>query len=82
MTSIDFFYWSLGAGFLILIGCLVAVTAQVFLVLKDVRVVTRDLSGLAGDVAALKDGIKVVILKAIQSFLEKRGKGGDNENHK
>lgn len=67
---------SLGGGFLVLIGCAVVVTVQVYKILGDVRKVTYDAADVVGDVYSLKNGLKVLLLTFIQNTLEKaKGRG-------
>jgi len=71
MSTVDFFYISLGAGFLILVGCGVAITVQVWQILAEVKSVAQDVSGTTSDLASLKDGIKVAVINLTQGLLEK-----------
>jgi len=71
MNSADLFYYSLGGGFLILVGCAVAVTMQVWRILADVKLVTEDLSGTTADLASFKDGVKIAVINLTQGLLEK-----------
>ncbi len=76
MTSLDYFYLCLGTGFVVLVICAVAITAEVFRILQNVRVVSEKAKGVATDAAALKDGIKLAVLTLVQSVLPKIKKGG------
>ena len=71
MSAVEFFYVSLGAGFLILVGCAVVVTVQIWRILADVKSVTEDVSGTTADLASLKDGIKMTVINLTQGLLEK-----------
>jgi hypothetical protein len=82
MTPVDFFYISLGAGFLILVGCVVTVTVQIWKILTDVKSVTGDVAGVASDLTSLKEGIKVAGISLVQNLLEKaKQKGGASKKH-
>lgn len=76
MASLDFLYVALGSGFLILVGCFVAITLQLLKIMSDVKSVSEDVAGVATDLTMLKDGIKTTGLTLIQSLLEKAKKGG------
>lgn len=82
MAATDFFYISLGGGFLILVGCAVVVTIQVRKILMDIQSVTEDVAGTASDLAMLKDGVKVAAITFVQNMLEKaKKKGGALKKH-
>jgi hypothetical protein len=82
MDPVGFFYYSLGAGFLILVGCFVAITWRIVNILTDVRTVTENTAGLTDDLTALKDGVKVAGITLVQNLLEKaKKKGGAAKKH-
>lgn len=82
MGASDFFYISLGGGFLILVGCAVAVTVRIWRILGDVQSVTEDVADTAADVAQLKDGVKVAVINLVQNLLEKaKSKGGASKKN-
>jgi hypothetical protein len=60
---------------LILVGCGVVITFNLHNILKDVRSITQDTAEAASDLAALKEGIKVMVINLVQKGLEKM-KGG------
>jgi hypothetical protein len=76
MGAVDFFYMSLGGGFLILVLCAVVITVQVWRILADVQSVTEDAAGVATDLATLKEGVKVAVINLVQNVLEKAKKKG------
>jgi division protein CdvB (Snf7/Vps24/ESCRT-III family) len=82
VTSVDYFYFSLGTGFTVLVVCAVFVSVEVVRILKDVREVSEKVSGVATDVSMLKDGIKMAIMNLVQNFLEKAMKGGVHKDGK
>lgn len=82
MTSIDYFYLSLGTGFVILVGCAVLITVEIYRILQDVRGVSEKVMGVATDVSALKDGVKLAVLTLIQGLLEKAKRGGVQKHGK
>ena len=81
MSASDFFYISLGVGFLVLIACGVALTWQFWKILSDVRKVSFEVADVVGDVYLLKKGLKVAVLTFVQNMLEKAKGGGDKEKH-
>src|SRR3989344_1945218 len=76
LTSVDFFYVSLGLGVVILTGCAVAITVQIYRILHDVQSVTEDAAETAADISAIRSGVKVGVITLVQNLLEKaKGKG-------
>lgn len=61
---------------MVLVGCAVVISVELFRVLRDVHEVTEKVAGLTNDVSALKDGVKLAVLTVIQNLLEKAKKGG------
>lgn len=66
MTAYDFFYLSLGVGFLALVVSLVMIGFQVYRILGDIRVVSRDVSMVRQGVATI-----------IRRFFGTNKKGGE-----
>jgi hypothetical protein len=81
MPAVDFFYVSLGAGFILLIVSLVVVAVQISRILENVRRVTGDAAEVTEDVTTIKNGIKIAILSVAQNFLEK-AKGEEKSERK
>jgi hypothetical protein len=80
MTANDFFYVALGFGFLVLVAGVVTVAIQISRILQDVKKVTGNVSDITTDVATLKDGIKIAVLKLVEKMLSKTKKGGDDKD--
>jgi hypothetical protein len=81
MMPVDYFYVSLSVGFLILVGCVVAVSVQLFRVLGDIKSVTGNLVGAVSDVVSVKENLKLIVSAAIEKFIDRIGerKGGGNK---
>jgi hypothetical protein len=78
IAASDFFYLSLGIGFLILTGCAVAVSVQLYKILTDVRSVSDNLVDAVSDVVSVKENLKTVMTALVSKLIDKLGekKGG------
>lgn len=58
MDSLDVLYYSLAVGVLVLVGFISYMLYHVVLVLKDTRVILRDIEDTTADIKRLKDTTK------------------------
>lgn len=72
MSSIDFLYWALGIGFLILVAFLSVTLYTLTQTLKSLKAVLEDAEDITQDVARLKNSIKLGIFSLIGKFIKKR----------
>lgn len=79
LTSQDFLFYSLGLGFLILVGFLSYSSYNLSKSLKQLTSILTKVDGIATDVESLKDIIKNGILYLVSMFSKK---GGDKNGKK
>lgn len=79
MTSQDFLYYSLGAGFLILVGFFSYSAYNLSKSLKETTSILRKVDDITKDVESLKDVIKNGILYLLSMFTKKEVKKNDNK---
>ncbi len=72
MNPQEFFYFSLGFGFLILAGFLSFAAFYVGKSFKSLSQILEDTGDITRDVNMLKNGLKVGILSFLEMFLKKR----------
>ncbi len=76
MVSSDFLFYSLGIGFLILVGFVCYAAVNLSQTLKKLTSILVKVDDIAKDAEDLKNTIKLGILNLMSMFL-KKGKGGD-----
>lgn len=76
MNTQDFFYFSVGIGFLVLVGFLSYAAFSLSKTLKKLTSILIKVDDVAKDAEDLKNTIKLGILNLMSMFL-KKGKGGD-----
>ena len=74
MVSQDFLYYSLGVGFLILVGFLSYTAYQLAQSLKTLNLILQNAEDITNDVDMLKNGVKFGFLNILSMFLKKGGK--------
>ncbi len=81
ISTTDFFYLSLGFGFLILVFCAVVITIQVRKILVDVQVITGNTVDAVTDVVSVKENLKLVVSALVGKLVDKvaNGKGGERK---
>jgi hypothetical protein len=81
ISTTDFFYLSLGMGFLVLVACAVAISIQVYKILADVRIVTGNAVDAVSDVVSVKENLKLVMTTLVGKLIDKIGdrKGGETK---
>lgn len=79
MTSQDFLYYSLGSGFLILVGFASYAFYNLSLTLKESTSILTKVDDITKDVESLKNVIKNGILYLTSIFQKKEVKGNDNK---
>ena len=62
MSSLDFLYYSIGAGFLLLVVALIYLIFHLIKTLEIVRFMIEDTQDLTSDLVEIKDHFKVAIL--------------------
>lgn len=72
MTSLDFLYFSLAVGFLILVVFLSLVAYQLTQTLKQLKLVLEDVKDTTKDVQIIKKSIKLGIFNLLSLLLKKR----------
>lgn len=73
MTPQDFLFYSLGAGFLILVGFLSYSAYNFSKSLKEVISILKKVDAITKDVESLKDTVKSGILYLVSMFSSKKG---------
>ncbi|MCR4324216.1 MAG: hypothetical protein NUV69_00835 [Candidatus Curtissbacteria bacterium] len=77
MSAQEFFYYSLGAGTIVLIAVILLVAVQVVATLRIIRKVLTDVKSTTKDVIEVKEGIKMGIAGLIGYILKTLRRGGE-----
>lgn len=80
MSSLDFLYYALGGGFLVLVGFLSVTLYHLIKLIKSTKSVVDDIEDTTNDVSMIKNSVKsglASILDIVIDSLKKRG-GGKN----
>lgn len=80
MYSLDFLYYALGVGFLILIGFICYVLYQLGLNLKETKIILSNVRDITTDVNMAGSQLKLFALNLIGKFFG--GRGGDKSGSK
>lgn len=78
MTSLNFLYYALGIGVLILVGFLSYAAFNLSQSLKKLTSILVKVDDVAKDADDLKNSIKQGILDLISIFIKKKPEGGEN----
>ena len=73
MASQDFLFYSLGLGFLILVGFLSYAAYCLAKSLKTLSLILQDAEDISNDINKLEKGIKSRLLNLLRIFLKKGG---------
>jgi hypothetical protein len=73
VASYDFFFYSLGIGFLVLVGFLSYAALNLSQTLKELTSILVKVDDIAKDADDLKNNIKLGILNLMSMFLKKGG---------
>lgn len=66
-----------------MVGCVVAVTIQVYKILQNLRDVTDDVAGTVSEVVSVKENLKTVVTAVVNKLIDKIGdskKGGEKKD--
>jgi hypothetical protein len=80
MYSLDFLYYALGVGFLILIGFICYVLYQLGLNLRETKIILSNVRDITTDVNLAGSQIKLIALNFLGRFFGK--KGGERNDRK
>lgn len=73
MVSQDFLFYSLGLGFLVLVGFLSYAAYSLAQSLKTLTLVLKNAEDISNDIGELKNGIKFGLLNLLHIFFKKKG---------
>ncbi len=73
MLSQDFLFYSLGIGFLVLVGFLSYAAYQLAQSLRTLNLILQNAEDITSDVDMIKNGVKFGFLNILSMFLKKGG---------
>jgi hypothetical protein len=72
MSSQEFLYYSLGIGFLVLVGYLCYLLYHLTQAVKTLKLVIEDAEDITKDISKIKNSIKLGLFSLLSSFIKKK----------
>ncbi len=72
MSSLDFQHYSIGLGFLVLVGFLSYMLYHLTQTIRTLKTILEETEDITKDVSRLKNSIKFGIFNILSSFMKKR----------